>query len=59
MQFYDIKSTTTFGDLPDYSRRCSNYFLILDLAHPFNGLGKDNYNAKRETFNLADLILLN
>ena len=57
-QFYNIKSTTTVGDLPDYCRRCSNYFLILDLAPLFNGLSKDNYNAKREIFNLGDLIRL-
>ena len=31
-------------------RRCSNYIFILNLAHGFNGLGKDNRNTRRETF---------
>ena len=41
-------------------RRCSNYIFILNLTPGFNGLGKDNYNMRREAFkfwNLVHLIL--
>ena len=31
-------------------RRCSNYIFILDSTSGFNGLGKDNCKARRETF---------
>ena len=33
---------------------CSRYIFILD----FNGLGKDNYNSRRETFKFYDLMRL-
>ena len=33
-------------------RRCSNYIFILELTPGFNGLGKDNYKTRRETFEL-------
>ena len=37
-------------------RRCSNYILILDLTHGFNGLGKDNLKTRREKhWGLGDL----
>ena len=35
-------------------RRCSNYIFILDLTPAFNGLGKDNYKTRRETFKFWD-----
>ena len=40
------------------SRYCSNYIFIFDLTRGFNGLGKDNYKTRRETFNFCDLVLL-
>ena len=41
-------------------RRCSNYIFILDLTPGFNGLGKDNYKTRRETFRFSswDLVRL-
>ena len=39
-------------------RRCSNYIFILELTHGFNGLGKDNYKMRRETFKVWDLLHL-
>ena len=39
-------------------RRCSNYIFILDLTPGFNGLGKDNYKMRQETFKLWDLVRL-
>ena len=39
-------------------RRCSNNIFILDLTPGFNGLGKDNCKARRETFELGDLMRL-
>ena len=39
-------------------RRCSNYIFILDLTHSFNGLGKDNFKTRRESFNFWDLVQL-
>ena len=36
----------------------SNYFFILDLTHGFNGLGKDNYKMRRETFKCWDFVRL-
>ena len=41
-------------------RRCSNFIFIIDLTPDLNGLGKDNYQTRRDTFmfwNLARLIL--
>ena len=41
-------------------RRCSNYIFILDLTPHFNGLGQNNWKARRETFmfwNLVRIIL--
>ena len=39
-------------DVVEARRRCSNYFFILDLTTGFNGLGKDNFKTRRETFKL-------
>ena len=39
-------------------RRCSNYIFILNLTPGFNGLGKDNYKVRRETFKFGDLVHL-
>ena len=39
-------------------RRCSNYILILDLTHGFNGLGKDNIKTRRERSSFGDLVHL-
>ena len=39
-------------------RRCSNYIFVIDLTHGFNGLGKDKFKTRRETFNVRDLMLL-
>ena len=41
-------------------RRCSNYIFILDITPGFNGLGKDNYKTKRESFKLkfCDLVCI-
>ena len=39
-------------------RRCSNYTFILDLTPGFNGLCKDNYKTRRETFKFWDLVRL-
>ena len=39
-------------------RRCSNYIFILNFTPGFNGLGKDNYKMRRETFKLWDLVHL-
>ena len=36
-------------------RRCSNYIFILNLTSGFNGLGKDNYQMRREAFKFRDL----
>ena len=38
--------------------RSSNYILILNLTPGFNGLGKDNYNMRREPFKFWDLVRL-
>ena len=39
-------------------RRCSNYIFILNLTSGFNGLGKDNYQMRREAFKFRDLVRL-
>ena len=39
-------------------RRCSNYIFILDFTPGFNRLGKNNCKARRETFQLWDLVRL-
>ena len=39
-------------------RRCSKHVFILDLTPDFNGLGKDNWNKRRETFTFCDLVRL-
>ena len=39
-------------------RRSSNYISILDLTPDLNGLGKDNYKTKWETFKFWDLVRL-
>ena len=39
-------------------RRCSNYIFILNLTSGFNGLSKDNYKTRRETFKFWDLVRL-
>ena len=39
-------------------RRCSNYIFILNLTSGFNGLGKDNYQMRREAFKFWDLVRL-
>ena len=39
-------------------RRCSNYIFIIDLAPGLHGLGKDKYNARRETFMFWELVCL-
>ena len=36
----------------------SNYIFILNLTPGFNGLGKDNYKMRRETFDFWDLVCL-
>ena len=38
--------------------RCSNYIFILNLTRGFNGLGKDSYKMRRETFKFWDLVWL-
>ena len=40
------------------SRRCSNYIFILNLTPGFNGLGKENYNMRREASKFWDLVRL-
>ena len=37
-------------------RCCSNYIFILDVAHGFSGLGKDNRKTRREIFDFWDLL---
>ena len=37
-------------------RRCSSYIFIINLAPGFNGLGKDNYQMRREAFKFWDLV---
>ena len=39
-------------------RRCSSYIFILYVTHGFNGLGKDNWKTRRETFNFGNLVQL-
>ena len=39
-------------------RRCSNYIFILNWTPGFNGLGKDNYNMRREAFKFWYLVRL-
>ena len=39
-------------------RRCSNYIFIHALTPGFNGLCKDNYRTRRETFQFWDLVRL-
>ena len=39
-------------------RRCSNYIFILNLTRGFNGLGKDNWKTRRETFMFGDWVCL-
>ena len=39
-------------------QRCSNYIFILNLTSGFNGLGKDNYQMRREAFKFWDLVRL-
>ena len=39
-------------------RRCSNYIFILDVTPGFNGLGKDNWKMRQETFKFWNLVLL-
>ena len=42
-----------------WSLRCSCYYIfILNLTSGFNGLGKDNYQMRRETFKSWDLVRL-
>ena len=43
-----------------WSLRCSwsNYIFILNLTPGFNGLSKDNYKIRRETFKFWDLVCL-
>ena len=38
--------------------RCSKYIFILDLTPGFNGLGKDNFKTRGETFKFWDLVRL-
>ena len=38
--------------------RCSNYIFILDLTPGFNGLGKDDYMTRWESFKFWDLVRL-
>ena len=61
-------SRTVVGDIivdnsdvvgtPPACRRCSNYIFILNLTPGFNGLGRDNYKARQETFKFGDLVRL-
>ena len=39
-------------------RCCSNYIVILDLNPGFNGLGKDDYKTRRESFKFWDYVRL-
>ena len=39
-------------------RHCSNYIFIPNLTPGFNGLGKENYNMRREAFKFWDLVCL-
>ena len=39
-------------------RRCSNYIFILDLTPGFNGLGKDDWKTRWESFKFWDLVHL-
>ena len=39
-------------------RHCSNYIFILDLTPGLNGLGKDNYKTRWETFRFWNLVRL-
>ena len=39
-------------------KRYPNYIFILDLTSSFNGLGKDNYKTRQETFKFWDLVQL-
>ena len=39
-------------------RHCSNYIFILNLTPGFNGLVKDNYKMRRQTFKFCDLVCL-
>ena len=40
------------------NRRCSNYIFILHFTPGFNGLGKDNYKTRRDTFMFRDWMRL-
>ena len=35
---------------------CSNYIFIINLTPDFNGLGKDTYKMRQETFKFWDLV---
>ena len=39
-------------------RGCSNYICILDLTPGYNGLGKNSYHMRLETFKFWDLVQL-
>ena len=45
-----------FSSYQSYCRRCSNYIFILILTPGLNGLGKDNYKRRQESFNFSDLV---
>ena len=53
-QTSNISSTLEGNIIVDHCRRCSNF--ILNLTPGFNGLGKDNFKNRRETFKFWDLV---
>ena len=60
-QTCNISRTLVGNKIVDHSdacRRCSNCIFIHDLTLGFNGLGKDNFKSRRETFKFWDLVLL-
>ena len=38
------------------SSPCANHIFIVDLTHGVNGLGKDNYTTRRETYMFWGLV---
>ena len=53
-----VHNSDVVGALP-VCWHCSNYIFILHLTPGFNGLGKGNLKAKRETFKFGDSVHLN
>ena len=58
-----IKTDLSGFVVPVHSGLCeqyakSNYIFMLNLTPGFNGLGKDNYNMRREAIKFCDLVRL-